>query len=117
MMMNNTIVTISLVYDKPLDAEKEKELKSKLEMFLRMSGKDQLPPSSYEITSKTIARALPKVYWCQRPKGEKDLLIFDAGHMHGDMHVYEHKETLPATELNRLMTNYPSYQAWNISQE
>ena len=51
----------------------------------------------------------PQVYWFKANKRQKGVLIFDAGHNQGFIHIYEMKETLPAVELeNQLkLTGFP----------
>ena len=39
-----------------------------------------------------------KVYWVSRT-GQKDLLIFDAGHKDGTIYVYEFKESVLAQDV------------------
>ncbi len=59
----------------------------------------------------------PQVYWFKANKGQKDVLIFDAGHNQGFIHIYELKETLPAGELeNQLKLNgFP--MTWDITSK
>jgi hypothetical protein len=42
----------------------------------------------------------PRVHWIRRPKGEKDLLVFDAGYERGQFHTYEHKESIKIEEIS-----------------
>ena len=59
----------------------------------------------------------PQVYWFKANKSQKDVLIFDAGHNQGFIHIYELKETLPARELeNQLKLNGFS-MTWDISSK
>ncbi len=62
-----------------------------------------------------------RVYWFPRSKGEKAILIFHAGYKDakgnyiGFIHIYEHKETLPATELEKQIEKYgDNYMSWRI---
>ena len=59
----------------------------------------------------------PQVYWFKANQGQKDVLIFDAGHNQGFIHIYEMKETLPAVELeNQLKLNgFP--MTWDITSK
>ena len=59
----------------------------------------------------------PQVYWFKADKGQKDVLIFDAGRNKGFIHIYELKETLPAVELeNQLKLNgFP--MRWDITSK
>ena len=59
----------------------------------------------------------PQVYWFKANKRQKGVLIFDAGHNQGFIHIYELKETLPARELeNQLKLNGFS-MTWDISSK
>jgi hypothetical protein len=66
-----------------------------------------------------------KVYWFKRKNGQKDILLFNAGHEVddkgyelGSIYIYELKEELPAKDLEKQLKKYGSYQfAWNISPE
>ena len=59
----------------------------------------------------------PQVYWFKANKRQKGVLIFDAGHNQGFIHIYEMKETLPAVELeNQLKLNGFS-MTWDISSK
>jgi hypothetical protein len=57
----------------------------------------------------------PRVYWFKGGKGEKDILIFDAGHELGFIYVYELSETLPATQLESQIKQRGYFQAWDIT--
>lgn len=46
-------------------------------------------------------RREPRIYWVKRPRGEKDLLIFDAGYEEGNIYVYEYKESIEVKEIQR----------------
>jgi hypothetical protein len=48
-----------------------------------------------------LAKRTPKIYYIQEKQGQKALLIFDAGHSGGDIHVYEHKLTVPVEEIEK----------------
>jgi len=54
-----------------------------------------------EVTPRT-----PRVYWIRRPEGEKDLLIFDAGHWGGSIYIYEYKESHLSKEIEEEMKVY-----------
>jgi len=41
-----------------------------------------------------MTKRVPKIYYIQEKQGQKALLIFDAGHDNGDIHIYEHRETI-----------------------
>jgi hypothetical protein len=47
-----------------------------------------------------------KLFWFKKPRKEKDLLIFWAGDQKGNIHVYEFKESLVASELEALMQKH-----------
>ena len=47
-----------------------------------------------------------RIYWVQRPKGDKDLLIFDAGYSEEDIHIYEHRESRSSKEIEKEMKAY-----------
>lgn len=57
----------------------------------------------------------PRVYWFKGKKGQKDILLFDAGHELGFVYVYELKESLPASQLENQIQKYGYFQAWDIS--
>lgn len=57
----------------------------------------------------------PRVYWFKAKKGQKDILIFDAGQELGSIYVYELKKDLLATELESQIKKYGYFQAWNIT--
>lgn len=44
-----------------------------------------------------------RIYWVRKPKGEKDLLIFDGGYVGGDIHVYEFKESYSSKKIEEDM--------------
>lgn len=54
-----------------------------------------------------------RIYWFPK-SDEPDVLIFDAGYQFGDIHIYEHKETLKATELEKTITTYGHNQIWDL---
>lgn len=43
-----------------------------------------------------------RVYWIQRPNQE-DIVVFDGGYWGGDIHFYEHKETISTAEVEKEM--------------
>jgi hypothetical protein len=47
-----------------------------------------------------------RVYWIHKPEGEKDLLIFDAGYVGGDIHIYEFKESIPSENIEEEIKSY-----------
>lgn len=47
-----------------------------------------------------------RLYWVQRPKEEKDLLIFDASYEGGDIHKNEHRESRTTKEIEVEMKTY-----------
>ena len=59
-----------------------------------------------------------EIYWVSRK--DKDILIFHRGYVGndgepiGDIHIYEHKETLRATELQNQLKKYGRYLSWKI---
>ena len=55
-----------------------------------------------------------RIYWFSQ-KDEKDILIFDAGYAYGDIHLYEHKKTLKATELEEQKRIYGYHQMWDLT--
>ena len=57
----------------------------------------------------------PRVYWFKGKKGQKDTLLFDAGHELGFVYVYELKENLPASQIESQIQKYGYFQAWDIS--
>jgi len=59
----------------------------------------------------------PQVYWFKANKRQKGVLIFDAGHNQGFIHIYEMKETLPAVELEnqRKLNGFP--MTWDITSK
>jgi len=58
----------------------------------------------------------PQVYWFKGNKKRKDILIFDAGAELGFIHVYELKESLPATELKNQIEKYGFPMTWGITR-
>lgn len=57
-----------------------------------------------------------KVYWFQKPQDEKDILIFDPGYIGGDIHIYEHKETMKAIKLDEQLKKHEHNMDWKIIQ-
>ncbi len=55
-----------------------------------------------------------KVYWFQKPKDDRDILIFDPGYHGGDIHIYEHNETMNATRLEEQLKKYGYHMDWKI---
>jgi len=41
----------------------------------------------------------PRVYYLPEKEGKKATLVFDAGYAFGDIHIYEHKETIDTEKL------------------
>lgn len=41
----------------------------------------------------------PRVYYSAEREDRKAILVFDAGYAGGDVHIYEHKETRLAKEI------------------
>ena len=62
-------------------------------------------PESTEVTQTPEAESpvLParprRLYWIESMKTRPNTLIFDPGYSGGDVHVYVHSETLPATAI------------------
>jgi len=46
-----------------------------------------------------------RVYYIQR-EGKKAILVFDAGYAGGDVHIYEHKESCSAKEIEEEVRAY-----------
>lgn len=61
-----------------------------------------------------MERRQPKVYHFAERENRKAILIFDAGHSGGDIYVYEHKDTPPAFELNKLLRKLGHHISWRI---
>lgn len=61
-----------------------------------------------------MERREPRVYYFAEREDQKAILIFDAGHTGGDIYIYEHKETLPASELKNLLTKLGHCISWRI---
>ena len=57
-----------------------------------------------------------RVLWFERP----GILIFDPGYRDaegaplGDVHVYEHRESVPAAQLAELETKYGHHLTWDL---
>jgi hypothetical protein len=73
---------------------------------------------------KRIMKRKGKVYWFKGKKGQKDILLFNAGHEVddagcelGSIYIYELKEELPAKDLEKQVKKYGYPQTWNISPE
>ena len=58
-----------------------------------------------------------KIYWFKKTPPEKGLLIFDAGYNYGDIHIYEHKETLKSTHLDELLKKHGYCMKWDLLQQ
>ena len=96
--------------NKKLLQEFENELRSLIQKF-----RTKYPSwSAFTYLASTLKAREPKIYWFRKPKGEKDVLIFDAGYQNGDIHIYEHKETLPAKELNNEIIKHGYCVEWRI---
>jgi len=50
------------------------------------------------------------LYWVRRPKGEKDLLIFDAGYEGGSIHIYEYRESIEVKEIQKQVEELLKYK-------
>lgn len=48
----------------------------------------------------------PRVYYLAEREDRKAMLVFDAGHSGGDIHIYEHKETRPTKEIEEEIKAY-----------
>lgn len=70
--------------------------------------------SPFDATS--ISRS-PRVYWFQKSLRKKDILVFDAGYTNGTIHIYEHKETLDAEELENQLRKHSQGKSWRILKE
>lgn len=57
----------------------------------------------------------PKVYYLAERDDRKAILIFDAGHAGGDVHIYEHKESHSTKEIEKEMKAY--LQVDKLSEE
>ena len=43
----------------------------------------------------------PRVYFVPEKKDRKAMIIFDAGYAGGDVHIYEHKESISTDEMGK----------------
>ena len=50
-----------------------------------------------------MVRRVPRVYFCEKTQDRNAILIFDAGYDGGDVHIYEHKETQQAKEIENIL--------------
>lgn len=50
-----------------------------------------------------MERRIPRVYFSDKTQDRKAILVFDAGHAGGDVHIYERKETRQAKEIEEGM--------------
>ena len=41
----------------------------------------------------------PRIYYIGQREEKKAVLVFDAGHANGDIHIYEHKTTLSSKDI------------------
>lgn len=55
-----------------------------------------------------------RVYYFEEKVDRKAILVFDAGHEGGDIYIYEHKETLPASELKNLLRELGHHISWRL---
>jgi hypothetical protein len=53
-----------------------------------------------------MERREPRVYYLAERQDRKALLVFDAGYAGGDIHVYEHKETIATERLEEEMKQF-----------
>jgi hypothetical protein len=48
----------------------------------------------------------PRVYYLPEKEGRKAMLVFDAGYALGDIHIYEHRETIDTKKLEEEMKQF-----------
>lgn len=48
----------------------------------------------------------PRVYYVQEREGRKAMLIFDAGHANGDVHIYEHIKSCSTKDILEEVKKY-----------
>jgi len=48
----------------------------------------------------------PKVYYSAGREEKKAIVVFDAGHSGGDIHIYEHKESRSIKEIEEEMKSH-----------
>jgi len=98
-------------------SEFKKELKLLLQKFWeRGMAKEINFYDTYDDPVSNVARS-PKVYWFQKPPRKKDILVFDAGYANGTIHIYDHKETLDAAELENQLKKHGQGKSWRILKE
>lgn len=56
----------------------------------------------------------PKIYYFPETQERRAVLIFDGGYEGGDIHIYEHKETLPDSELDAQIRKHGHPMSWKI---
>lgn len=54
-----------------------------------------------------------RVYWFDKGD-DPSILIFDAGYEYGDIHIYEHKKKMKATELPEQKRIYGHHRMWDL---
>lgn len=58
-----------------------------------------------------------KIYYFPATRDREAVVIFDAGNEGGNVHVYEHAQTLPASRLNEVLAKYGHNIAWRLVSE
>jgi len=95
----------------------KKELKLLLQKFWEPGMADEISfHDTFDDHVSNIARP-PNVYWFRKSLHKKDILIFDAGYANGTIHIYEHKETLDAEELENQLREHGQGKSWRILKE
>lgn len=51
----------------------------------------------------------PRVYYLPERQDRKAMIIFDGGYFGGDIHIYEHKETIATDDMQKEL-QLPEYQ-------
>lgn len=47
-----------------------------------------------------------RVYWIKGTKDRPNILVFDGGYAGGDIHIYEHKESVSSEEAEKVAKEY-----------
>jgi len=91
----------------------KRELKPLLSRHFSEEGKVVLSDTQdmYRISRE------PKIYWFKGSRSKKDILIFDAGHENGNVHLYELRESYDEKKLDALLENHGHSLNWRITEE